>query len=211
MCLSAHGVEVGAKFAFFPCDEKTRAFLNGRTDKPYEALAADADASYEKTIVLDVDEMPFVVAKPHQFGNVGPVDDVTGTLINQAQIGSCANGRFEDIEIAARMIKGRKVAKGVRFIISPASQMVYLQCLKAGLIEQLVEAGAQVVTPGCGVCQPRVGFLSDGEVCITATTRNFKGRKGSMKADIYLGGPLTVTAAAVAGEIVNPKQVFDGL
>ena len=211
MCLSAHGVEVGAKFAFFPCDEKTRAFLNGRTDKPYEALAADADASYEKTIVLDVDEIPFVVAKPHQFGNVGPVDDVTGTRINQAQIGSCANGRFEDIEIAARMIKGRKVAKGVRFIISPASQMVYLQCLKAGLIEQLVEAGAQVVTPGCGVCQPRVGFLSDGEVCITATTRNFKGRKGSMKADIYLGGPLTVTAAAVAGEIVNPKQVFDGL
>lgn len=211
MCLSAHGVEVGSKFALFPFDETTRKFLKTRTDKPYEPLTADADAEYEKEIRLDVDAMPFVVAKPHQFGNVCPIDEVAGTRINQAQIGSCANGRFEDIEIAARMLKGRKVAAGVRFIISPASQQVYLQCLKAGLIERLVEAGAQVVTPGCGVCQPRVGFLADGEVCITATTRNFKGRKGSLNAEIYLGGPLTVTAAAVAGEIVNPKEVFDEL
>ena len=163
------------------------------------------------TIRLNVDEMPFVVAKPHQFGNVAPVDEARGTRINQAQIGSCANGRFEDIEIAARMLEGRKVAKGVRFLVSPASQQVYLRCLKAGLIEKLVEAGAQVITPGCGVCQPRVGFLSDGEVCITATTRNYKGRKGSPKAEIYLAGPLTVAAAAVAGEIVNPKEVFRGL
>ena len=152
-----------------------------------------------------------VDSKPHQFGNVVSVDEVAGTRINQAQIGSCANGRYEDIEIAARMLKGRKVAKGVRFLISPASQQVYLQCLKAGLIEQLVESGAQVITPGCGICQPKVGFLSDGEVCITATTRNFKGRKGSQKADIYLGGPLTVTAAAVAGQLANPRQVFDEL
>jgi 3-isopropylmalate/(R)-2-methylmalate dehydratase large subunit len=211
MCLAAHGVEVGAKFAMFPFDEKTREFLKSRTDKPYEPVAADPDAEYEKEVVLNVDEMPFVVAKPHQFGNVTPVDDVAGTRIQQAIIGSCANGRFEDVEIAARVLKGRKVAKGVRFLISPASQQVYLQCVKAGLVETLLEAGAQVVTPGCGVCQPKVGFLSDGEVCITATTRNFKGRKGSLKAEIYLGGPLTVAAAAVAGEIVNPKEVFDGL
>jgi 3-isopropylmalate/(R)-2-methylmalate dehydratase large subunit len=211
MCLSAHGVEVGAKFAMFPEDDKTRAFLRGRTDRPYEPLTPDSGADYAKEITLNVDQMPFVVAKPHQFGNVVPVDEARGTRINQAQIGSCANGRFEDIEIAARMLDGRKVAKGVRFIISPASQQVYLQCLKAGLIEKLVEAGAQVVTPGCGVCQPRVGFLSDGEVCITATTRNFKGRKGSLNAEIYLAGPLTVAAAAVAGEIVNPKEVFRGL
>ena len=211
MCLSAHGVEVGAKFALFPFDERTREFLKQRTDKPYAPIAADVDAHYEKEIRVNVDEMPFVVAKPHQFGNVCPVDDVAGTRIDQAQIGSCANGRYEDIEIAARMLKGRKVAKGVRFLISPASQQVYLQCLKAGLIEQLVESGAQVITPGCGICQPKVGFLSDGEVCITATTRNFKGRKGSQKADIYLGGPLTVTAAAVAGQLANPRQVFDEL
>jgi 3-isopropylmalate/(R)-2-methylmalate dehydratase large subunit len=209
MCLSAHGVEIGAKLAVFPFDEKTRDFLKGRTQKPYEPLAADAGAQYEKEIVLDVDAMPFVVAKPHQFGNVAPVEEVAGRRIQQAIIGSCANGRFEDVEIAARVLKGRKVAKGVRFIISPASQQVYLQCIKAGLIETLVEAGAQVATPGCGVCQPKVGFLSDGEVCITATTRNFKGRKGSLKADIYLAGPLTVAAAALAGEIVHPKEVFD--
>jgi 3-isopropylmalate/(R)-2-methylmalate dehydratase large subunit len=211
MCLSAHGVEVGAKLAMFPFDDTTRRFLDARTDKPYSPVQADADAQYEREIVLDVDSMPFVVAKPHQFGNVVPVEDVAGRAIQQAIIGSCANGRFEDVEIAARMLKGRKVAKGVRFIISPASQQVYLQCVKAGLVESLLEAGAQVVTPGCGVCQPKVGFLSDGEVCITATTRNFKGRKGSMKADIYLAGPLTVAAAAVAGRIVNPKDVFDGI
>jgi 3-isopropylmalate/(R)-2-methylmalate dehydratase large subunit len=208
MCLAAHGVEVGAKLAVFPFDETTRAFLSPRTDKEYEPIAADPDAHYEREIVLDVDTMPFVVAKPHQFGNVGPVDEVAGQRIQQAMIGSCANGRFEDIEIAARVLKGRKVARGVRFIISPASQQVYLQCVKAGLVETLLEAGAQVVTPGCGVCQPKVGFLSDGEVCITSTTRNFKGRKGSMKAEIYLAGPLTVAASALAGEIVNPKEVL---
>lgn len=211
MCLSTHGVELGAKFAMFAADDTTHRFVKSRTDKPYQALTADVGAQYAKEITLNVDEMPFMVSKPHQFGNVAPVDDAKGTRIHQAQIGSCANGRYEDIEIAARMLEGRKVAKGVRFLISPASQQVYLQCLKAGLIEKLIEAGAQVITPGCGVCQPRVGFLSDGEVCITATTRNFKGRKGSQKAEIYLGGPLTVTAAAVAGEIVNPKEVFRGL
>ena len=210
-CLSAHGVELGAKFAMFETDDTTRQFVAARTDKPYEPLAPDPGAEYASTIRLNVDEMPFVVAKPHQFGNVVPVDEAKGVRVNQAQIGSCANGRYEDIEIAARMLDGRKVAKGMRFIISPASQQVYLQCLKAGLVEKLVEAGAQFIAPGCGVCQPRVGFLSDGEVCITATTRNFKGRKGSMKAEIYLAGPLTVAAAAVAGEIVNPKDVFSGL
>jgi homoaconitase/3-isopropylmalate dehydratase large subunit len=210
-CLSTHGVELGAKFAMFEADQATHAFVKKRTSSPYEALAPDAGAAYEKEIRLDVDRMPFMLAKPHQFGNVAPVGDVKGVRIQQAQIGSCANGRYEDIEIAARMLEKHKVAKGVRFIISPASQQVYLQCLKAGLIEKLIEGGAQVITPGCGVCQPRVGFLSDGEVCITATTRNFKGRKGSQKAEIYLGGPLTVTAAAVAGEIADPKEVFSGL
>jgi len=210
-CLSTHGVELGAKFAMFEADQATHAFVKSRTSASYDPLVPDAGAAYEKEIRLDVDRMPFMVAKPHQFGNVAPVGEAKGVRIQQAQIGSCANGRYEDIEIAARMLKGRKVAKGVRFLISPASQQVYLQCLKAGLIEPLVEAGAQVITPGCGICQPKVGFLSDGEVCITATTRNFKGRKGSQKADIYLGGPLTVTAAAVAGQIANPREVFDEL
>jgi 3-isopropylmalate/(R)-2-methylmalate dehydratase large subunit len=210
MCLAAHGVEVGAKFALFPCDEKTRAFLAPRTDRGYEPIAADPDAEYEREIVLDVDEMPLMVAKPHQFGNVAPVTEAVGTRIQQAQIGSCANGRYEDIEIAARVLAGRKVAKGVRFLISPASQQVYLRAVKDGLVERLLEAGAQVITPGCGICQPKVGFLSDGEVCITSTTRNFKGRKGSLDAEIYLAGPLTVAAAALAGEIVDPREVLGG-
>jgi 3-isopropylmalate/(R)-2-methylmalate dehydratase large subunit len=209
MCLSAHGVEIGAKLAMFPYDETAERYVKARTQAPFEPIAADPGACYEKEIVLDVDEMPFVVAKPHQFGNVSPLAEVEGSPINQAIIGSCANGRFEDIEIAARVLKGRKVARGVRFILSPASQQVYLQCVKAGLVESLLEAGAQMVTPGCGVCQPKVGFLSDGEACITSTTRNFKGRKGSMKADIYLAGPLTVAAAALAGRIVDPREVLD--
>ena len=211
MCLAAHGVEIGSKFALFPCDDKTREFLKGRTDKSYEPLVADPDAEYVKEIHLNVDEMPFVVAKPHQFGNVSPIDEVAGTPINQSQIGTCTNGRFEDIEITARVLKKHKVAKGVRFLISPASQQVYLRCVKAGLIETLIEGGAQIVTPGCGLCQPRVGFLSDGEVCITCTTRNFKGRKGSLNAEIYLGGPLSCAAAAGAGKIVNPREVVDEL
>lgn len=211
MCLATHGVEVAAKMAFFPCDGKTREYLRTRTDKPYEPVAADADATYEREIVLEVDDMPFVVAKPHNFGNVSPVGDVSGIKIDQALIGSCSNGRFEDIEIAARMLKGRKVAKGVRFVLSASSQQVYLECMKAGLIQQLIESGAQVVTPGCGICQPKVGYVSAGEVCITATTRNFRGRKGSLDAELYLGGPLTVTAAAIAGKIVDPREVFGEL
>lgn len=210
MCLAAHGVEVGAKFTLFPHDGQTQSFITSRTERAYEPLAADDDARYVREIVLNVDDMPFVVSKPHQFGNVAPVAEVSGTRINQAQIGSCANGRYEDIAIAARVLKGRKVAKGVRLLISPASQQVYLRCVKDGLVETLLEAGAQVITPGCGICQPKVGFLSDGEVCITSTTRNFKGRKGSMKADIYLGGPLTVAAAALAGAIIDPKEVLGG-
>ncbi|MFQ5872752.1 MAG: aconitase/3-isopropylmalate dehydratase large subunit family protein [Dehalococcoidia bacterium] len=211
MCISDHGVEVGAQFALFPCDQTTREYLRTRTDKPYEPVAADPDAQYDREIHLNVDEMPFVVAKPHKFGNVSPVDEVAGVKIDQAMIGSCANGRFEDIEIAARMLKGRKVATGVRCIISPSSQAIYLQCLEAGLVQRLVEAGVQLVTPGCSICQPMLGFLSAGEVAISSTTRNYRGRKGSLEAQIYLGGPLTVTAAAVAGEIADPKEVFPEL
>lgn len=211
MCIADHGVEVGAQFAVFPCDQKTVEYLRTRTDQPYTPADPDPDAEYEREITLNVDEMPFVVAKPHKFGNVVPVSQVAGTKIDQAMIGSCANGRFEDIEIAARLLQGRKVAKGVRFIISPASQAVYLQCLEAGIVQTLVRAGVQFVAPGCSICQPMLGFLSDGEICISSTTRNYRGRKGSLKAEIYLAGPLTVTAAAVAGEIADPRDVFPEL
>ena len=211
MCLADHGVEVGGQFAVFPFDEKTQEYMKGRTDKSFEPTAADPDATYDQEIILNVDEMPFVVAKPNKFGNVSPIAEVAGKKIDQAMIGSCANGRFEDIEIAARMMKGRKVHDGVRFIISPSSQLIYSQCLKAGLITTLVEAGVQVVTPGCSICQPMVAFLSAGEVCISSTTRNYKGRKGSRDAEIFLSWPLSVTAAAVTGEIAEPFDVFPEL
>jgi len=211
MCLSAHGVEVGAKLATFEFDTKVQEYLNGKTDVPYDPIGADAQAVYSREVTVNVDEMPFVIAKPHQFGNIAPIDETAGIKINQAQIGSCANGRYEDIEIAARVLKGRKVAKGVRFLISPASQTIYLQCLKNGLIETLIESGAQVITPGCGICQPKIGFISDKEVCISSTTRNFKGRKGSLNADIYLAGPLSVAYAALCGEIRNPKEILNDI
>ena len=186
-------------------------WLNGSPERPFEPLGADAGATYEKEIELNVDDMPFVVAKPHRLGNVAPVEEVKNVKIQQAQIGSCANGRYEDIEIAARMLRGRKVAKGVRFIVSPASQSVYLKCLDTGVAKAIVEAGGHFVTPGCRVCQPMVGFMSAGETCITSTTRNYRGRKGSVDANLYLGGPLTVVAAAVAGQIAHPKEVFHEL
>jgi homoaconitase/3-isopropylmalate dehydratase large subunit len=209
LCLAAHGVEVAAKFALFPHDAVTRRSLTAGQLAREAPLAADPDARYAREIVVDLDELPFVVAQPHQFGNVVPVSREQGMKIDQAQIGSCANGRFEDIEIAARLLRNRKVAAGVRFIISPASQAIYLRCLREGHIETLVEAGCQVVTPGCGICQPMVGHMSAGEVCITSTTRNYRGRKGSPDAEIYLAGPLTVAAAAVAGHITDPREMLD--
>ncbi|GAA4328465.1 aconitase/3-isopropylmalate dehydratase large subunit family protein [Pigmentiphaga soli] len=211
LCIATHGLEVGAKFTLFEYDELTDTLLGPEQRAAMQPLVADADAVYQKVIDVDLDTMPFVVAKPHQFGNVVPIGEARGVKINQAQIGSCANGRFEDIEIAARVLRGRKVAPGVRFIISPSTQSVYLRSLLAGHIAALVDAGAQVVTPGCGICQPMVGYMSGGEVCITSTTRNYRGRKGSTDAQLYLGGPLSVAAAAVAGEIVDPREVFDGI
>lgn len=209
MCLADHGVELGAKFAFFEADEKTVAYLRNRTDKPYETVAPDPDARYSREIKIDLKEVGVRVAKPHTFDNVVPVKEVAGKRVDQALIGSCANGRLEDIEAAARILRGRKVAKGVRLIISPASYAVYLQCLEAGLVESLVRAGAHFVEPGCGVCTARLAYMADGEVAISCTTRNYRGRKGSPKAEIYLAGPATVAASAVTGVITDPRELID--
>jgi 3-isopropylmalate/(R)-2-methylmalate dehydratase large subunit len=210
MCLADHAVEVGAKFGLFKADEKVMEYVKARTSRPFEAVEADSDAVYERIISINTDSLGFYAAKPHSFGNVCPVQDVIGTKIDQAVIGSCANGRFEDIAAAARILKGKKVASHTRFLIQPASWAVYRQCLEEGLISQLLDAGVQFLTPGCGVCQPVLGCLSAGEVCITAGTRNYKGRLGSPDADIYLAGPGTVAASSLAGEIVDPGElVYD--
>jgi 3-isopropylmalate/(R)-2-methylmalate dehydratase large subunit len=211
MCLADHVVEVGGKFGFFSCDQKTVNYVESKTSLPYEPIEADANAEYEREITVDVGQVGFQVAKPHRFRNVGPVSDAAGTKIDQAVIGACSNGRFEDIEVAARMLKGNKVSPDVRFIISPGSWTVYRQCLDAGLIPTLLDGGALFIQPGCSICQGLTGYLTDGDVCITAATRNYEGRLGSTKSEVYLSGPATVAAAAIAGRIVDSREVLSDL
>jgi 3-isopropylmalate/(R)-2-methylmalate dehydratase large subunit len=211
LTIADHAVEVGAKFGIFGADDKTAAYVRARTDKPFTPVAADPDASYAKVIDLDCDSFGFQVAKPFRFDNVAPVHEVAGTRIDQARLGSCANGHYEDIEIAARMLRGRKVAPGVRFYVSPASLPVYEQCVRDGLIADLLEAGAQVENPGCSICQTP-GIVLNEEVCISSTTRNYRGRMGGVEcseAQIYLASPATVAAAAIAGEITDPLEFLN--
>jgi len=208
-CMADHGIEVGAKFTFFEVDEITREYLKGRTSKPFEAVKSDPDAQYERVIKMNLSELVPQIAVPHSFGNNKPIKEVLGTRIDQACVGSCANGRFEDIEMTARIVKGRKVAKGVRLLVSPGSWEIYRRCLKAGLQEIILEAGGQFLHPGCGICGGSSAFMAPGEVCITATTRNHQGRMGSREAFIYLGSPATVAWSAVNGEISDPRDVLD--
>lgn len=206
--MADQSVEVGAKFGFFEADEKTLEYVKARTTRPFEVANPDPDAEYERTIEVDVNELPFYVSTPHWFRNGVPVGEVAGTKIVQAVVGTCANGRFEDIALAARLVKGKKVAPGVRFLVSPASYAVFRECAEAGIIPDLINAGAQFLAPGCGVCQAFNGYLVDGEVSISTATRNHKGRMGSPKSFVYLGGPATVAASAIAGEIVDPKEAL---
>ena len=211
MCIACHGVEVGAKFAFCPTDETTLKYVSAHTDKPFEPVAPDADAKYVKEIELDLANVGFPVARPHRFDNVVPVEEVLRTRIDQALLGSSANGRYEDVELAARMLRGKKVHPDVRFYVEPASWTVYRQCQAAGLFGVLLDAGAQILQPGCWVCEAQGCVLADGEVCISCTTRNYRGRKGSRNAQIYLSGPAVVVAAAIAGEIVDPSEALHGI
>jgi 3-isopropylmalate/(R)-2-methylmalate dehydratase large subunit len=209
-CLSNMTAEAGGKAGMMEPDEKTLAYLkqviSAEEFEEIEIVRADENAPYEKVFTYQAEEMVPVVAAPHHPENTYPVSDVAGQKIDQAYIGSCAGGRYSDLEAAARILKGRKVAKGTRLIVCPASQTVYKEAMKAGIIETLYEAGAIVTAPGCGACAGEgVGVVGAGEVCISATNRNFKGRMGSPDAHVYLASPLSVAAAAVAGEIIDPR------
>jgi 3-isopropylmalate/(R)-2-methylmalate dehydratase large subunit len=206
--ISDHGVEVGAKFAIFEFDDATRNFLASRTTEPFQPVSPDPDATYIKKYTVDLSALTPQVAAPHSFGNARPIAELSGTHIDQACVGSCANGRFEDIEITAKIVKGRKVHKGVRLLVSPASWAVYRQCLDAGLPQIILDAGGQFLDPGCGVCNYHRAFLAPGQVCITATTRNHQGRMGSKDASIFLGSPATVAWSAVQGTIADPSDVL---
>jgi len=207
--ISNMGVEVGAKFAVFECDEKTEEFLRGRLDRPYTPVFPDPDAHYEAIHEFDLTNLEPMVALPGDPGNGRPVSEVKNMhmKIDQAFLGSCTNARLEDIEMAARIMKGRKVHPDVRMLVSPASQSVYRDALKAGYLEILADADCVVEHSTCGPCYGgHLGVLGDGEVCISTSNRNFQGRMGSPLAQVLLASPATVAASAIAGEVVDPRD-----
>jgi 3-isopropylmalate/(R)-2-methylmalate dehydratase large subunit len=207
--IATQGAEISADFTIFPADEICRAFLDARTDRPYEPADADPDASFAAVHEIDLSALEPYVARPGGVGlNAVPVSQIERRAVNQCFIGSCANGQLEDLRIAAEMLGGRNVAPGVRLIVTPASQAVYVDAVRLGYVETLAEAGAIVTNSTCGACFGyHMGLLGAGEVCITASTRNFKGRMGSPDAEIYMGSPYTVAAAAVAGHIIDPREL----
>jgi 3-isopropylmalate/(R)-2-methylmalate dehydratase large subunit len=201
-------VEAGAKAGIFPADELTRRFLaeQGRPDD-FKPVRADDDAVYEKTIKIKLSELEPMVAKPHTVDNTVPVKEVAGTKIQQVSIGTCTNGRIEDIEIVAKILKGKHRHPKTRLIIAPASRDILLAAAAAGYIETLLKAGAVILPPGCGSCLGlHQGVLGDGESCLSTANRNFKGRMGSPEAFIYLGNPATAAATAIKGEITDPRE-----
>lgn len=206
--------EIGADFAIFEYDAITDDYLKGRLDRPAAPVAPDRDAVYAEIRTIDLAALEPYVVKPHHVpGNAVPISQFNKSVkIDQAFVGSCANGLIEDIRIAAAVMRGRKVADGVRFIVTPGSQQVYLQALREGLVETLTEAGALVTNSTCGPCMGiHLGLLAPGEVCITASTRNFKGRMGSSDSEVYLGSSGTVAASAITGVITDPRPYADTL
>lgn len=210
MTLCNMAVEMGAKNGIVEPDETTLKFLNGRIAKTsdYNWLKSDADAKYEKVIDINVDNLEPQVACPSSVDNVKPVSEVGDVEINQAFIGSCTNGRIEDLRAAAQILRGKKVKQGVRALVIPASQEVYAQAIKEGLVEVFTDAGALVCGATCGPCLGgHIGLLASGEVCVSTSNRNFIGRMGSPEANVYLASPATVAASALTGRITDPREV----
>ncbi|MBI4297895.1 MAG: 3-isopropylmalate dehydratase large subunit [Chloroflexi bacterium] len=201
-------IEAGAKAGLFRVDRKTRTYLKGRTSRPYTAYVPDRDAQYLAVHEYDVSSLEPQVAAPHLPSNVAPVSQVKGVEIDQAVIGSCTNGRLEDLRVAAQVLRGRQVHPRVRCVVIPGSQEVYLRALREGIIEALVWAGAVVSTPTCGPCLGgHMGVLAMGERAVSTTNRNFVGRMGSPKSEVYLAGPAVAAASAVLGRIASPEEI----
>ena len=200
-------IECGAKNGIFPVDAITKEYLEGRVSQ-YEVFAADADAQYEREIVLDLEQLQPVVALPHLPENVKPVSELPPTTIDQVVIGSCTNGRLEDLAVAAQFFAGRKVHPKVKAIIIPGSQEVYLAAIEKGYIQQFIAAGAAVSTPTCGPCLGGyMGIMAAGERAVTTTNRNFRGRMGHIDSEIYLANPAVAAASAIMGRIAAPEEV----
>jgi 3-isopropylmalate/(R)-2-methylmalate dehydratase large subunit len=202
-------IEAGAKAGLCGVDDTTRAYLDGRAKRTYQAYASDPDATYSRVLEVDAGQIEPQVACPHLPENVHPVHAVGDVPVDQAVIGSCTNGRIEDLREAARVLRGRKVHRDVRCIVLPGSQQVYLEALREGLLEAFVEAGAVVSTPTCGPCMGgHMGVLAGGERAVTTTNRNFRGRMGHPESEVYLAGPAVAAASAVAGRIASPVEVL---
>jgi 3-isopropylmalate/(R)-2-methylmalate dehydratase large subunit len=210
--VAAMGAELSAEFATFEPDERLLAYVRGRNPAPFTPEYPDADATYAERREIKLDDLEPLVALPDAvIRNSVPVAEIAGEKIHQAFIGSCANGTLDDLAEAARVLKGRKVAAGVRLIVTPNTQRVYSAALKAGYIDTLVDAGAVVTPATCGACfGGHMGVLGPGETCITASTRNFKGRMGDPSARIYMASPATVAASAIAGHISGAGDIVGG-
>lgn len=205
--ISNMAIEMGAKCGLMEADEKTIAWVKQHSKRDFVPVKADEDAVYAQVKEYDVSHLEPQVACPHTVDHVAAVSRVAGTPIQQGVIGTCTNGRIEDLRIAAAILQGRRIAAGTRLVVAPASRAVFLQAIREGLIEILVEAGAAVVTPGCGPCVgTHNGVPSDGENVISTANRNFKGRMGNNKAFIYLASPATVAASVLTGRIADPRE-----
>ena len=207
MTMSNFALELGAKFAFGVPDQKVVDWIKERTSKRCELVKPDSDAIYEKIYEMDVNDLEPQISCPHTIDNVKPVSEVAGTKINQAFLGSCTNARFEDLEIAAKILEGKRIHNDVRMIVTPASQQIWLKAAKSGVAETLIKAGTIITNPSCGACFGALGgILAPSEKCISSSNRNFQGRMGSPAAEIYLGSPATVAASALKGEITDPRE-----
>jgi len=201
-------IEAGGKAGIFAVDRKTLAYVKPRAQRPYQVYQPDKNAEYARIVEYDVSRMEPQVAFPHLPSNTKPISKVGKIKIDQVVIGSCTNGRLEDIQIAAKVLKGKQVHPQVRCIIIPGSQQVYLEALREGLVEAFINAGAVVSTPTCGPCLGGyMGILAAGERCVSTTNRNFVGRMGSTKSEVYLANPAVAAASAIAGRIAGPEEV----
>ena len=206
--ISNMAIEAGGKNGIFPVDEKTMEYISGRVNRPCEAFEADPDAVYAREVVIDLDKLEPTVAMPHLPENTKVVSQVAGLPINQVVIGSCTNGRISDLRAAAAVLKGRKVADGVRCIVIPATQEIVLQAMQEGLIQTFIEAGCAVSTPTCGPCLGgHMGVMAEGERTVSTTNRNFVGRMGHVTSEVILASPAVAAASAVAGCVADPRAL----
>jgi 3-isopropylmalate/(R)-2-methylmalate dehydratase large subunit len=208
MTIANLAMEMGSKCVFIPPDEKTREWLLPRLSDPatYRPVLADEDAIYERTLSVNLSDLTPMIACPHQVENTKPVTEVIGTRIDQAFLGSCANGKYEDLAVAAGILKGRKIDRRVRLIVTPGSKEIMLEAMRSGVLATLMESGALVTNPGCGACAGDGGTMADGEVSLSTANRNFVGRMGSNKSSIYLSSPATLAASALKGAIADPRD-----